>query len=165
MSASRKETQLWISLHTGNLTGLFTCMTATQVSRRLLETNHELVCSQMASLYDSVIEFSCQLEILNWSGLRPFCDEYKSAHCISGTWIRVKPLSVPESTSPAHYGTVVVAGLRYRTPKYSLHIIFAWTEVVSFLYSRKFVSVSYLHRIGEMMIQRMCQDVSCRSYP
>jgi hypothetical protein len=25
---------------------------------------------------------------------------------------------------------VVVAGLRYRTPKYSLHIIFAWTEVV-----------------------------------
>jgi hypothetical protein len=25
----------------------------------------ELVCSQMASLYDSVIEFLCQLEILN----------------------------------------------------------------------------------------------------
>ena len=36
---------------------------------------------------------------------------------------------------------------------------------VSFLYSRKVVSVSYLHRIGEMMIQRMCQDVSCRLYP
>ena len=50
--------------------------------------------------------------------------------CISGTWIRVKPLSVPESPPPAHYGTVVVAGLRYRTPKYSLHIIFACTEVV-----------------------------------
>ena len=43
----------------------------------------------------------------------------------SGTWIRVKPLSVPESPPPAHYGTVVVAGLRYRTPKYSLHFIFA----------------------------------------
>ena len=38
-----------------SLTGLFTCMTAIQVSRRLLETNHELVCSQMAGLhvYDS----------------------------------------------------------------------------------------------------------------
>ena len=54
------------------------------------------------------------------------------AHCISGTWIRVKPLSVPESPPPAHYGTVVVARLRYRTPKYSLHIIFACTEVVLF---------------------------------
>jgi len=43
----------------------FTCMAATQGSRRLLETIHELVCSQMASLYDSDIEFSCQLEILN----------------------------------------------------------------------------------------------------
>jgi hypothetical protein len=31
---------------------------------------------------------------------------------------------------------------------------------------KKFVvSVSYLHRIGELMIQRMCQDVSCRLYP
>ena len=27
------------------------------------------------------------------------------------------------------------------------------------------VSVSYLHRIGELMIRRMCQDVSCRLYP
>ena len=38
-------------------------MTATQVSRRLLETSHELVYSQMASSYDSVIEFSYQLEL------------------------------------------------------------------------------------------------------
>jgi hypothetical protein len=54
------------------------------------------------------------------------------AHCISGTWIRVKPLSVPEIPPPAHYGTVVVAGLMYHTPKYSLHIIFACTEVVPY---------------------------------
>ena len=36
---------------------------------------------------------------------------------------------------------------------------------VSLLYSIKVVSIWYLHRIGEMMIQRMCQDVSCRLYP
>ena len=48
----------------------------------------------------------------------------------SGTWIWVKPLSVPESPPPAHYGTVGVADVRLHTLQYTRLLIFACTEVV-----------------------------------
>ena len=65
---------------------------------------------------------------------------YCQDHCISGTWIRVKPLSVPESPPPrARYGaTVEGADLRLRPLQHTPYVIFAWTEGSSQIAPRTF---------------------------